>query len=177
MKLVDLYGAIGENGTDEADGLQAYTQVPLKNKEVRTWVTLPKEYWPPHFHNIDNPVVPLNYALYGHPDAGTYWEQKSHSKVLSVGFERVPGDWDSLFYHPVHKLMLTIYVALLIISTISTAYFADTLEFNHYYSWAANTAAFGFISFVLLRMFAFPLSEGRITRKERVEEFRNRRRA
>ena len=74
-------------------------------------------------------------------------------------------------------VMMTIYVALLIISTISTAYFADTLGFNHYYSWAANTATFGFISFVLLRMFAFPLSEGRITRKERVEEFRNRRRA
>jgi hypothetical protein len=73
--------------------------------------------------------------------------------------------------------MMTIYVALLIISTLSTAYFADTLGFNHYYSWAANTAAFGFISFVLLRMFAFPLSEGSITRKERVEEFRNRRRA
>jgi putative flippase GtrA len=74
-------------------------------------------------------------------------------------------------------VMMTIYVALLIISTISTAYFADTLGFNHYYSWAANTAAFGFIAFVLLRMFAFPLSDGRITRKERVEEFRNRRRA
>lgn len=74
-------------------------------------------------------------------------------------------------------VMMTIYVALLIISTVSTAYFADTLGFNHYYSWAANTAAFGFISFGLLRLFAFPLSDGRITRKERVEEFRIRRRA
>ena len=54
--------------------------------------------------------MPLNYALYGHPDARTYWEQKSHHKVLASGFERVPGDWDSLFYHPDHKLMLTIYV-------------------------------------------------------------------
>ena len=110
MKIVDLYGAVGDNGTDEADGLQAYTQVSLKDKKVRTWVTLPKEYWPPHFHHIVDPVVPLDYALYGHPDAGTYWENKSHNKVLSAGFNRVPGDWDSLFFHPVHKLMLTIYV-------------------------------------------------------------------
>ena len=71
MKIVDLYGAVGDNSTDEADGLQAYTQVSLKDKPVRTWVALPKEYWPPHFLNIVDPVVPLNYALYGHPDAGT----------------------------------------------------------------------------------------------------------
>ncbi len=30
--------------------------------------------------------------------------------MLASGFERVPGDRDSLNYHPEHKLMLTIYV-------------------------------------------------------------------
>ena len=86
-------------------------------------------------------------------------------------FESMTGYGKSLF------VMLSIYVTLLVISTISTAYFADILGFNHYYSWAVNTAAFGFASFILLRIFAFPLSDGRITRKERLEEFRNRRRA
>ena len=73
--------------------------------------------------------------------------------------------------------MMTIYTVLWLISTVSTAYFADTLGVNHLYSWAANTAAFGFLAFVALRLFAFPLSDGRISRQERIEEFRNQRRA
>ncbi|MDP6662198.1 MAG: GtrA family protein [Candidatus Thalassarchaeaceae archaeon] len=74
-------------------------------------------------------------------------------------------------------VMMVIYAILLAVSTASTAYFADILGVNHLYSWAANTAAFGFLAFLALRMFAFPLSDGRITRQERLEEFRNRRRA
>jgi len=74
-------------------------------------------------------------------------------------------------------VMMAIYTLLLAASTASTAYFADILGVNHLYSWAANTAAFGFLAFIALRMFAFPLSDGRITRQERLEEFRNRRRA
>jgi len=74
-------------------------------------------------------------------------------------------------------VMMAIYAILLVVSTASTAYLADILGVNHLYSWAANTAAFGLLSFLALRMFAFPLSDGRITRQERVEEFRNRRRA
>jgi len=74
-------------------------------------------------------------------------------------------------------VMMVIYTLLWLISTASTAYFADILGVNHLYSWAANTAAFGFLAFLSLRIFAFPLSDGRITRQERLEEFRNRRRA
>ena len=75
------------------------------------------------------------------------------------------------------SVTLAIYTILLAVSTASIAYFADILGLNHLYSWAANTAAFGFLAFLALRMFAFPLSDGRITRQERLEEFRNRRRA
>ena len=74
-------------------------------------------------------------------------------------------------------VMMAIYTVLLLISTASTAYFADIHGFNHYYSWAANTAAFGFVAFLALRIFAFPLSHGRITRSERLAEFKERRRA
>ena len=65
----------------------------------------------------------------------------------------------------------------LAISTVSIAYFSDTLGYNHLYSFAANTAAFGFLTFLALRIFAFPLSDGRITRKERLEQYKERRRA
>ena len=74
-------------------------------------------------------------------------------------------------------MMMIIYTVLWALSTASIAYFSDTLGYNHLYSWAANTAAFGFLAFLALRMFAFPLSDGRITRKERLEQYKERRRA
>ena len=74
-------------------------------------------------------------------------------------------------------IMVAIYAIFLVISTVSQSWFADTLGYNHYVVWAGNTAAFGFISFLCLRIYAFPLSEGSITRKERLSEYRERRRA
>jgi hypothetical protein len=73
--------------------------------------------------------------------------------------------------------MLLIYTVLWAISTTSIAYFSDILGYNHLYAWAANTAAFGFLAFLALRIFAFPLSDGRISRKERLEEYKERRRS
>ncbi len=69
---------------------------------------------------------------------------------------------------------LTIYSVLLLISTASMAYFADTLGVDEILSWAVNTAAFGFLTFLSLRVFAFPLSDGRITRSERISQIRSR---
>ncbi len=71
MKIVNMYGAVGDSDTDAADGVQADTQVTLEDKPVKTWVTLPKEYWPKHLFDIQDLGLPLNYALYGHTDAGT----------------------------------------------------------------------------------------------------------
>ncbi len=73
--------------------------------------------------------------------------------------------------------MVLIYIIFLAISTASQAYFADTLGYNHWLVWAVNTSAFGFLSFLSLRIYAFPLSDGRVTRVERLETFRESRRA
>ena len=75
------------------------------------------------------------------------------------------------------SIMLVIYTVLWAISTASIAYFSDTLDYNHIYTWAANTAAFGFFAFLALRIFAFPLSDGRVTRSERLEAYRDSRRS
>ncbi len=74
-------------------------------------------------------------------------------------------------------VMLAIYSLFLAISTASQAYFADTQGYNHWLVWAGNTTAFGFLTFLCLRFFAFPLADGRVTRSERLEEYRERRRA
>mgnify|MGYP003315604806 CR=1 FL=1 len=92
-KVVDFYGLIDGNDEEVSDAPQAYTQSLLRG--AATWVSLPKEYWPDHFWDIDDPVVPLLQSLYGHPDAGTFWEDKSHNKILSEGFERT--SYNSVF--------------------------------------------------------------------------------
>jgi hypothetical protein len=74
-------------------------------------------------------------------------------------------------------VMLVIYGILWLISTASIAYFSDILGYNHIIIFFINEAIFGFLSFLTLRWLAFPLSDGRITRSERLAEFKERRRA
>ena len=45
-------------------------------------------------------------ALYGHPDAGTMWEQH----VRQVGFMPVGEEWPSMYFHQGLQLLLVIYV-------------------------------------------------------------------
>ena len=66
-------------------------------------------------------------------------------------------------------LTMAVYTILLIISTFSQAILADNMGFNHLAVWALNTAAFGFLSFVVLRFIAFPMSDGTISVRERIE--------
>ena len=48
-------------------------------------------------------------ALYGHPDAGTYWEQHDEEDLSAVGFLPIM-DWKSSFRHPTLDLMRIVYV-------------------------------------------------------------------
>ena len=66
-------------------------------------------------------------------------------------------------------LTMAVYTILLIISTFSQAILADNMGFNHLAVWALNTAAFGFLSFIALRFIAFPMSDGTISVRERME--------
>ena len=64
------------------DAESAYTQAFLKG--VKTYVSLPRNRWPKSWEGMINPVVPLVLALYGHPDAGTYWEEKCVTSLKKV---------------------------------------------------------------------------------------------
>jgi len=66
-------------------------------------------------------------------------------------------------------LTMVVYTILLIISTFSQAILADEMGFDHLAVWALNTAAFGFLSFIALRFIAFPMSDGTISVRERIE--------
>ena len=108
-KAADHYGLFHGHDTETSDALQAYPQAKLGG--TRTWVRLPKDRWPAKWVKEDrrDPVVPLDLALYGHPDAGGYWELKCNGHFVKVGFEPIT-DWRSCYFHPKLRLFLVIYV-------------------------------------------------------------------
>ena len=107
-KAVDAYGCVHGNITQQADGTSAYTQALLGG--TSTWVRLPPDRWPKGWkEKFFDPVIPLRLALYGHPDAGGYWEKHCDSHILSEGFIQVP-DWRSVYWHPNLKTLLIVYV-------------------------------------------------------------------
>ena len=106
-KAADTYGLFPGNATEQADARQAYTQSKLGG--TPTYVRLPKDAWPDSWKGMTDPVCPLLLALYGHPDAGGYWEQHCESHVTSKGFVPIPS-WRSCYFHPQLKLILIAYV-------------------------------------------------------------------
>ena len=99
-KLADLYGCFPGHVIETADGDQAYPQAKMASS-TRTWVRLPRDRWPEWWTDPSapqepmpdgtmpenpppsavsrspyrDPVVEMKQALYGHPDAGGYWER------------------------------------------------------------------------------------------------------
>ena len=88
-----------------ADAVQAYIQALLRGPPF--WVEIPREAWPEDgsWNKFRRPVVRLIKALYGHPDAGTLWEEHCDKNVKAVGFEPVGAD-----VHRKMKLLLVVYV-------------------------------------------------------------------
>ena len=84
-KAADAYGMFPGHEIEIADGESAYTQALLGG--TPTWVRIPDEQWPEHWKGkYTEPVCPMILALYGHPDAGGYWEQHCHKALLLGGW-------------------------------------------------------------------------------------------
>ena len=109
-RWADYYGCLAGNDVQMADAIQAYIQAKLSGTPC--WVELPDEAWHPSANRqrYRRPVCRLVKALYGHPDAGTMWEQRCHTAVQKVGFKPLGDEWPSLYFHPDMKLLLVIYV-------------------------------------------------------------------
>ena len=108
-KILDVFGSQPGYTIQQADAKQAYTQALFTG--IATWVRLPRNRWPKSWKGMKDPVVPLKLALYGHPDSGGIWEKHCETQLKKVGFEAVLTDiWKSVFYHPVKKLLLVVYV-------------------------------------------------------------------
>ena len=74
-----------------ADAVSAYTQVKMedapklmkipKSECQDIWIRLPRHKWPKSWSSMEDPVVPLERNLYGHPLAGLLWERQ-FEKIL-----------------------------------------------------------------------------------------------
>ena len=60
--------------------------------------------------NIEDPVVPLERNVYGHPLAGLLWERQFEEAVLELGWEKIPELWECMFVHRQQGLFLSEYV-------------------------------------------------------------------
>ena len=88
-----------------ADAVQAYIQATLRGRVGLN--CHPSEC---KWDKYRRQVVPLRKALYGHPDAGTFWEQHCDESVRAVGFEPIGEEWPSVYIHEKLQLVLVVYV-------------------------------------------------------------------
>ena len=61
-------------------------------------IRLPRHKWPKSLSSMEDPVVPLERNLYGHPLAGLLWERHFEKILLKHGWEKV-SNWEYLFVH------------------------------------------------------------------------------
>ena len=53
------------------------------------WIRQPQHKWPKSWSSIEDPVVPLERNLKGHPLAGLLWERQFEKILLKHGWEKV----------------------------------------------------------------------------------------
>ena len=85
-KLLDAVAMLPGNAGQQSDAPAAYTQSDMyeddiEQDEVETYVQLPEWQWTPamveaHRRTGRRPVCRLLRSLYGHPNAGLFWERK-----------------------------------------------------------------------------------------------------
>ena len=113
-KTADAIGLQPGWETTIADADQAYTQSELGGDP--TYVFLPKEQWPEswkkHDPPLEKPVCKLILSLYGHPNAGAYWEQHCDEHLKAIGFEPIDTNdaWRSCYHHKKYDAFLIVYV-------------------------------------------------------------------
>ena len=60
------------------------------------WIRRPRHKWPKSWSSMEDPVVPLERNLYGHPLAGLLWRRQFEKMLLQHGWEK-DSYWECLF--------------------------------------------------------------------------------
>ena len=107
-KNMDIISRLPGCDGQAADAISAYTQVKMedahkllkipKSECPDIWIRLPRHKWPKSWSSMEDPVVPLERNLYGHPLAGLEWKRQFEKILLKHGWEKVP-NWERLLVH------------------------------------------------------------------------------
>ena len=97
-KVMDIISRLPGCAGQAADAVSAYTQVKMedaptllkipKSECPDIWIRLEEHKWPKSWSNMEDPVVPLERNLYGHPLAGLSWERQLEKILLEHGWEK-----------------------------------------------------------------------------------------
>ena len=97
-KIMDIISRLPGCDGQAADAVSAYTQVKMedahkllkipKSECPDIWIRLPRHKWPKSWSSMEDPVVPLERNLYGHPLAGLLWERQFEKILLKHGWEK-----------------------------------------------------------------------------------------
>ena len=98
-KVMDMISELPGRAGQAANAVSACTQVKMedapqllkipKSEYPDIWIRLPRHKWPKSWSSMEDPVVPLERNLYGHPLAGLLWERKFEKILLKHGWEKV----------------------------------------------------------------------------------------
>ena len=113
-KVMDIISRLPGCDGQAADAVYAYTQVKMedapkllkipKSECPDIWIRLPRHKWPKSWSSMEDPVVPLERNLYGHPLAGLLWERQFEKILLQHGWQ------ECLFVHRQKGLFLSVHV-------------------------------------------------------------------
>ena len=94
-KVTDIISGLPGYSGEAADAVSAYTQVKMEDAPISLkipqsecpdiWRRPPKHKWPKSWSSMEDPVVPLERNLYGHPLAGHLWERQFERVLLEHG--------------------------------------------------------------------------------------------
>ena len=118
-KVMDIISRLPGCAGQAADAVSAHTQVKMedaskllkipKSECPDIWLRLPRHKCLKSWSSIEDPVVPLERNLYGHPLAGLLWERQFEKILLQHGWEKV-SNWECLFVHRQKGLFISVYV-------------------------------------------------------------------
>ena len=102
-KVTDIISRLPECAGQAADAVSAYAQVRMEDapnffkfpdRNVQTFGSVYHDTnWSESWSSLEDPVVPLERNLYGHPLAGLLWERQSEKKLLEHGWKKV-SNWE-----------------------------------------------------------------------------------
>ena len=79
-KVMDIISKLPGCSGQAADAVTSCTQLKMEDAsnilKIPKWIRPPPHKWPKSWSSMEDPVVPLERNLYGHPLAGLLWERQ-----------------------------------------------------------------------------------------------------